>query len=169
MGDLRGERKTRLTTLAVLSMVVSHNVFGVAASSSSTSTLQYFSRSHFAFSLDLYSALVATQQNLSQTQSNLLFSPFGVSTVLGMIFLGSGAGSSTSQQLRSALKLNRLGWTYLTLSHLTDLAVSITMFRTDQWLTNCKCSWIHIKWKTVATPILFDCVFVQFQRDTFVP
>lgn len=107
MEDLYKVGRAAWATLAMVLMVIMQSVSGVTTSS--TSVLQRFSRSHFAFSLDLYSALIATKDSSFQPESNLLFSPFGVSTVLGMVFLGAGAGSSTSVQLRSALKLNRLG------------------------------------------------------------
>ena len=73
--------------------------------------LQRFSRSHFAFSLDLYSALASqSPANNEGEAGNLLFSPYSVSTALSMIFLGAGAGSTTSLQLRSALHLNNFSF-----------------------------------------------------------
>ena len=74
--------------------------------------LQRFSRSHFAFSLDLYSVL-ADQKPIhsdGEADGNLLFSPYTISTALSMIFLGAGAGSNTSMQLRSALQLNNFSF-----------------------------------------------------------
>ncbi|KAI9559716.1 hypothetical protein GHT06_013721 [Daphnia sinensis] len=73
--------------------------------------LQRFSRSHFAFSLDLYSALASqSPANHEDEAGNLLFSPYSVSTALSMIFLGAGSGSTTSLQLRSALHLNNFSF-----------------------------------------------------------
>lgn len=96
-------------------------VMAVTANPTLTATgnlLQRFSRSHFAFSLDLYSALAAQNplnddspgEGGRNSSSNLLFSPYSLSTVLAMIFMGAGAGSSTSFQLRSALHLNNFSF-----------------------------------------------------------
>ena len=72
---------------------------------------QRFSRAHFEFSLALYSALAAeSPPNGDGEAVNLVFSPYSVSTVLAMIFLGAGAGSNTSLQLRSALHLNNFSF-----------------------------------------------------------
>jgi len=121
MEYLCGRRRTGWApVLVTLAVVLAVNDGGVTASS--ISALQRFSQSQFTFSLDLYSALAATGQNVSDTQSNLLFSPFGVSAVLGMIFLGTGAGSSTSLQLRSALQLNSLGFNDVHSSYKTVLS-----------------------------------------------
>lgn len=73
--------------------------------------LQRFSRSHFAFSLDLYSALANRIPSSDEGErGNLMFSPYSVSTALSMIFLGAGAGSRTSRQLRAALHLNNFSF-----------------------------------------------------------
>lgn len=84
---------------------------GSGGGASGVVDLQRFSRSHFAFSLDLYSALAGQSPANSEGEAgNLLFSPYSVSTALSMIFLGAGAGSTTSLQLRSALHLNNFSF-----------------------------------------------------------
>lgn len=138
MEDLYKVGRAAWATLAMVLMVIMQSVSGVTTSS--TSVLQRFSRSHFAFSLDLYSALIATKDSSFQPESNLLFSPFGVSTVLGMVFLGAGAGSSTSVQLRSALKLNRLGWTHPSTS-IPSYFISISIW---DWLPEARNDQISI-------------------------
>lgn len=74
--------------------------------------LQKFSRSHFAFSLDLYSALQkqTREANAGKNHTNLIFSPFGISVALATVFLGAGSGSSTANQLRSSLHMDSLSF-----------------------------------------------------------
>lgn len=56
---------------------------------SSTSGLQRFSRAHFEFSLDLYAVLAAQNPaSVDGEAANLLFSPYSISAILAMIFLG---------------------------------------------------------------------------------
>lgn len=71
--------------------------------------LQKFSRSHFAFSLDLYSAL-QKQESTNKNYTNLIFSPFSISVALATIFLGAGPGSNTANQLRNSLHMNNLSF-----------------------------------------------------------
>lgn len=87
--------------------------------------LQRFSRAHFAFSLDLYSAL-ASQDPADDSDGdgdvgNVFFSPYSVSTLLAMMFLGAGPGSSTALQLRSALHLNNFSFSEVHASYKTVL------------------------------------------------
>lgn len=107
-----------------ISPVRNHSV----PSAGSIGVLQRFSRSHFAFSLDLYAALArqnpdSIQQGASDSDEvgNLLFSPYGVSTVLAILFLGAGPGSSTALQLRSALHLNNFSFSDVHASYKTVL------------------------------------------------
>lgn len=95
----------------VKSEPVMPQAINAVSSGSEGMDLQRFSRSHFAFSLDLYSALAdQTSNNNESEDGNLLFSPYSISTALSMIFLGAGAGSSTSLQLRSVLHLNNFSF-----------------------------------------------------------
>lgn len=102
---------------------VMHQAVNAVTSGSGMVDLQRFSRSHFAFSLDLYSALANQSSTNSESEDgNLLFSPYSISTALSMIFLGAGAGSSTSFQLRSALHLNNFSFTEVHDSYKTVLS-----------------------------------------------
>ena len=113
---------------AVVVLVVA--VVMVAAATGNGNLLQRFSRSHFAFSLDLYSALAAQSPARDSeeggsgdaSETNLLFSPYSLSTALAMIFMGAGAGSSTSLQLRSALHLNNFSFSDVHATYTTVLA-----------------------------------------------
>lgn len=102
---------------------VMHQAVNAVTSGSGVVDLQRFSRSHFAFSLDLYSALAnQSSANSESEDGNLLFSPYSISTALSMIFLGAGAGSSTSLQLRSALHLNNFSFSDVHDSYKTVLS-----------------------------------------------
>ena len=102
---------------------VMHQAVNSITSNGAVVDLQRFSRSHFVFSLDLYSALAEQNPSNSEGEAgNLLFSPYSVSTALSMIFLGAGAGSSTSLQLRSALHLNNFSFSDVHDSYKTVLS-----------------------------------------------
>lgn len=114
------------TAVVVLVVIVT---MATANSAGNGNLLQRFSRSHFAFSLDLYSALAAQspakdseEGGSDVSESNLLFSPYSLSTALAMIFMGAGAGSSTSLQLRSALHLNNFSFSDVHATYKTVLA-----------------------------------------------
>lgn len=113
-----------LLTVFLLTGPVKTELGGIQAGISSSTAppggsanLQRFSRSHFSFSLDLYSALAGQDPAKNQDgienemlSNNLLFSPYCVSVALAIMFLGAGAGSSTALELRSALHLNNFSF-----------------------------------------------------------
>ena len=118
---------SRLATfLLILSAFIIFCIVPVKSQSVNTAGgagLQRFSRAHFAFSLDLYSAL-ASQNPANGSDGdvgNVLFSPYSVSTVLAMMFLGAGPGSPTALQLRSALHLNNFSFSEVHSSYKTVL------------------------------------------------
>lgn len=112
-----------LTTTGAWAGPVMHQAVNSVTGSGGVVDLQRFSRSHFAFSLDLYSALAEQSPSNSEGEiGNLLFSPYCVSTALSMIFLGAGAGSSTSLELRSALHLNNFSFSDVHDSYKTVLS-----------------------------------------------
>ncbi|XP_046406653.1 leukocyte elastase inhibitor-like [Ischnura elegans] len=68
--------------------------------------VQRLSRAHFEFTLDLYRHLMDEPGG----RENVIFSPYSITTVLSMLFLGAGANSNTSRQLREALHYNNLSY-----------------------------------------------------------
>lgn len=126
--SLRKMSQAKLLILALLLTVVlligpvESELGGIPAGTSTappggSANLQRFSRSHFSFSLDLYSALARQDPAKNQdgienetVSNNLLFSPYCVSVALAIMFLGAGAGSSTALELRSALHLNNFSF-----------------------------------------------------------
>ncbi|KAG8234909.1 hypothetical protein J437_LFUL013386 [Ladona fulva] len=68
--------------------------------------VQRLSRAHFEFTLDLYRHLMDEPGG----RENVIFSPYSITTVLSMLFLGAGANSNTSRQLREVLHYNNLSY-----------------------------------------------------------
>jgi serine protease inhibitor len=69
--------------------------------------VQRLSRAHFEFTLDLYRHLMDSPGG----RENVIFSPYSIYSVLSMLFLGAGATSSTSRQLREVLHYTNLSYT----------------------------------------------------------
>lgn len=124
---------TALTAAVALAALSDANPAG-----SSSGLQQRFSRAHFEFSLALYSALVDVygtpssdgyQRGASDNREagNLVFSPFSVSTVLAMVFLGAGSASNTSLQLRSALRLDNLSFQEVRFFYVQHFPVSLAL------------------------------------------
>jgi hypothetical protein len=95
------------------------------------SEVQRLSRAHFDFTLDLYSVLIGRDprkaalahdevgagagdqqhQNVDVSKEhNLLLSPYSVASVLSMLYLGAGARSNTSLQLRHGMSYHNLSY-----------------------------------------------------------
>ncbi|CAB3369776.1 Hypothetical predicted protein [Cloeon dipterum] len=68
--------------------------------------VQRLSRAHFEFTLDLYRHLMEAPGG----RDNVLFSPYSIYNVLSMLFLGAGASSDTSRQLRQALHYTNMSY-----------------------------------------------------------
>ncbi|CAG0921675.1 unnamed protein product [Notodromas monacha] len=71
------------------------------------SEVQKLSRAHFDFTLELYSLLVGDS---GDSRGNLLLSPYSLTSVLSMLYLGAGARSNTSLQLRNGLSYHNLSY-----------------------------------------------------------
>jgi serpin B len=72
---------------------------------SAANLAQTLSRAHFEFSLDLYEQLI-----VGIDDSNLIYSPYSVQSVLSMVFLGTSSSSASSRQLRRALKYDNISY-----------------------------------------------------------
>lgn len=86
--------------------VVSAAVLLVNSGLTHGTNVQRLSRAHFEFTLDLYRHLMEAPGG----RENVLFSPYSIYNVLSMLFLGAGATSDTSRQLREALHYTNLSY-----------------------------------------------------------